>query len=95
VANLKVNFSTMGDGITALNKHWNQLQAHFSDLDSNVQQLMQVWDGGARAAYLAHQAKFRQASDRVHTSLKQMHGNLTTTSDGFRTTEKTITSGWS
>lgn len=92
---LKVNFATMGDGVTALNKHWTQLQAHFADLDANVQQLMHVWDGEAQASYRAHQAKFRGASDQVHGALKQLHGNLDTTHQGFRTTEKTVRTGWS
>jgi WXG100 family type VII secretion target len=92
---LKVNFSTMSDGVTALNKHWSQLQAHFADLDANVQQLMAVWDGEGQAAYLAHQAKFRKASDQVHGHLKQMHGNLDTTHQDFRATEKTVRTGWS
>jgi WXG100 family type VII secretion target len=92
---LKVNFTTMGDGVTALNKHWSQLQSQFADLDSNVQQLMQAWDGDAQAAYLAHQTKFKKAADQVHASLKMLHGNLNDTHTDFQSTEKSIRGGWS
>jgi WXG100 family type VII secretion target len=92
---LKVNFATMGDGVTALNKHWSQLQAQFADLEANVQQLMQVWDGEAQASYLAHQAKFRKGADQVHASLRQLHGSLDSWHQDFRTTEKTVRTGWS
>jgi WXG100 family type VII secretion target len=92
---LKVNFATMGEGVEALQRHWSQLQAHFADLDANVQQLMQVWSGEAQAAYLAHQRRFRSAADQVHGQLKQMHGNLQTTHQTFQATEQTIRKGWS
>jgi WXG100 family type VII secretion target len=92
---LKVNFATMSDGVAALNKHWNQLQTQFADLDSNVQQLMQVWDGEAQAAYLAHQTKFRRGADQVHVSLKQLHGGLDSWHQDFQSTEKSVRSGWS
>jgi WXG100 family type VII secretion target len=92
---LKVNFATMGDGVAALNKHWTQLQSQFADLDSNVQQLMQVWSGEAQAAYLSHQAKFRKGADQVHASLKQMHTGLDSWQQGFQSTEKAVRSGWS
>jgi WXG100 family type VII secretion target len=92
---LKVDFASMGDGVAALNRHWSQLQAQFADLDANVQQLMQVWDGEGQAAYLAHQARFRKGADQVHTSLKQLHGSLDTRHQDFRATEKGVRTGWS
>jgi len=92
---LKVNFATMSDGVAALNRQWNQLQTQFADLDSNVQQLTQVWDGQAQAAYLAHQTKFRRGADQVHASLKQLHGGLDSWHQDFQSAEKSIRGGWS
>lgn len=91
---LKVNFASMDDGVTALNTHWNQLQAHFADLDAKVQQLLPLWEGGAQAAYLAHHAKWRQSATQVHTALKQIHGNLSSTSQGFQLAETRIKNHW-
>jgi 6 kDa early secretory antigenic target len=91
---MRVNFGALQTGSGDIRTTHANLQSMFSDLQTQVNQLLPTWDGEARNAYLALQTQWNQLNQLLNDNLRGMGTGVDTAHDNFVRAETTNVSGW-
>jgi WXG100 family type VII secretion target len=87
---IKVDYATIHAAADDCNSAGGQLQAQFDQLKSDLNPLIQSWDGNAKESYLAAQRVWDQKFDDLKQVLAQIASVLPQIADGYSGTESGV-----
>jgi WXG100 family type VII secretion target len=88
---IKVDYATINAAADDCKSTGGELQSQFDQLKSDLNPLINSWDGDAKEAYLAAQRVWDQKFDDLKQVLAQIASVLPQIADGYRGTESGVT----
>jgi 6 kDa early secretory antigenic target len=85
---LLVNFGALRQAGADIQKAVNTLQAQLDQLERDAGPLVATWQGKAKEAYEARQARWRAASGDLQRILQGIHGAVEHSTDDYLRTEQ-------
>jgi ESAT-6 family protein len=88
---LLVNFNSLGNAATSIDKALTTMQSQLDDLESEGKKLTASWDGEAKEAYEQRQARWQAAAKDLHQILTNIKSAVLHSTEDYQRTEKQAT----
>lgn len=95
MSEIKVNFGSLEAGQAGIKNTHGQLVTTLDELESNLQPMLQTWDGQAREAYYQCKQEWDNAAAQMAQTLEQIGTAVGTAQQNYRQAETTATNTWS
>ncbi|MDT0202158.1 WXG100 family type VII secretion target [Nocardioides sp. AE5] len=94
MSEIKVNFGSLEAGQAGILKAHASLVASLDDLESNLQPMLQTWDGEAREAYFQCKQQWDAAAAQMATTLQQIGQAVGTAQANYQGAENAAKNTW-
>lgn len=94
MSEIKVNFGSLEAGQAGIASTHGKLVTTLDELESNLQPMLQTWDGQAREAYFQCKQEWDNAAAQMATTLQQIGSAVGTANENYNQAERTATNTW-
>lgn len=94
MSEIRVNFGALSEGQAGILATHKQMEESLSTLESQLQAMLQTWDGEAREAYYASKQQWDSAAQKMAVTLQQIGNLVGTANENYGAAERAARNTW-